>query len=212
MSTPIRLDLPNFPYHVYCRGNNKNPIFYEPEDYRRFLTKLKEYKDDLRVKIHAYSLMPNHFHLLAEPLKTGTRSLMHPLMTSYAKYFSLKYDFVGHIFQGRFQSLIIDKDNYFLAVSKYIHLNAMESGFIKNPYDYEWSSCKAFLTDAEDSLVAKNDTLSYFSQDIPMAIIKYKEFILSKEKTCNPFTEAKRGILGNKRFVWRISKILGKRI
>lgn len=210
MSTPIRIDLPNLVYHIYCRGNNKSPIFHERRDYQRFLSKLKEYKDKFKVKIHAFCLLPNHFHLLIEPLKTGVKVFMHPLMTSYAKYFSFKYEVIGHIWQERFQSIIVDKDNYFLTASKYIHLNPVKSGIVNDPYTYEWSSCASFSSEKEDSLIIKVDTLSYFSSNTEKAIIKYKEFLTYDDKVIDVLKEAKRGVLGKRAFFHKLGRMVGK--
>lgn len=208
MSSPIRIDMPGYPYHVYCRGNNKQPIFLENRDYERFLDKLLLYKTELGVKIHSFTLIPNHFHLEIEPLKTGPSVFMHRLMTSHSKYFTIKYEFVGHPFQDRYQSILIDKDDYFLTVSRYIHLNSVEAGLSINPADYKWSSYGIYLKeDTQDKLVTIEDTLKYFSDDKNIARVKYREFVEGKEEIVDPLIEQKRGILGKPYFIKEIERI-----
>lgn len=212
MSSPIRIDLPGYPYHVYCRGNNKQAIFLCDRDYERFLDKLLLYKTQFDVKIHTFVLLPNHFHLQIEPQQTGPSVFMHRMMTSYSKYFTVKYEFVGHVFQNRYQSIVIEKENYLLTVSRYIHLNPVRAGLCRNPADYRWSSYGFYLKKNNNELVTVDDTLKYFSEDTGESRKKYREFIEGEEKITDPLIEQKRGVLGNKSFKGKLSRALGVKI
>jgi len=131
MGYPIRISAEGFVYHITVRGNGRSDIFLEARDFRRFLKKLKEYKEKLKFFLYAYVLMPNHFHLLLEPTARGTiTKIMQALTTAYAMYFNKKYTHVGHVFQGRFHSLIVEKEPYLVEVSRYIHLNPVRAGLV----------------------------------------------------------------------------------
>ena len=111
-------------YHIYNRGNRKQKIFLHDIDFRRYLAKLKEYKDKHNVTILAYCLMPNHVHFLLrqnspEPVSTFVQKLH----TAYSMYFNKKYEQVGHLFADRFKAKIVTKDEYLTHLSRYIHLN-----------------------------------------------------------------------------------------
>jgi REP element-mobilizing transposase RayT len=166
MATPPRYFQKGSYYHVYNRGNRKQNIFLQNKDYNRFLERLKEYKDKFEATILGYCLMPNHFHfLLKQETDTPISLFMLRLGTSYAKYFNIKYDEVGSLFQGRFKAKLIDSDEYLLQVSRYIHRNPLS---ISTPgvelARYPWSSYAAYLNTKKDNLVDFSYILSYFSK------------------------------------------------
>lgn len=126
MATPSRYFQKNSYYHVYNRGNRKQNIFLSHRDYTRFLKKTKEYKDKFGVTILCYCLMPNHFHfLLRQDTDVPLTTFMLRLGTSYAKYFNIKYEEVGSLFQDRFRAKLIETDAYLLELSRYIHRNPL---------------------------------------------------------------------------------------
>ncbi|RLD08148.1 MAG: transposase [Chlamydiae bacterium] len=160
-------------YHIYNRGNEKKIIFHDRQDYFYFLKKIKQYKKLSQVKIICYILMPNHFHFilsepeedlnagrlttesdafksnrLREPLKAPGASIsrfMYLLQMSYAQYFNQKYNSSGHVFQGRFQSILINRDDYLEFLSCYIHLNAFTAGLVKLSSLWQFSSLPDYL-------------------------------------------------------------------
>lgn len=211
MSTPIRFDLPNLYYHLFARGNNKQRIFLDRRDFTRFLRKLRGYKEDFKFRLHAYVLMETHFHLLIQPLKTGIVKIMQPLMTAYTKYFSLRHNLRGHVFESRYQSIIVDKDEYLLSVSRYIHQNPVRAGIVTKPQDYSWSSYKAFIEPEEERLVDQEETLGMFSQDKNKAKALYQEFVEEVE-VLNPLKDQVRGVLGEDKFRQYLIRSLGVRI
>lgn len=134
-------------YHIYSRGNLKMPLFRCRDDYNRFLIKLSEYKKLVNIQIFAYCLMPNHFHLLIrEPLNKGTSNLafiscfMNRTLTSYSKYFCLKYHHSGHVFQGRFHDKAVDNIEYLKVLVYYIHNNPVRHGLVSYQSDWPYSS------------------------------------------------------------------------
>lgn len=159
-------------FHIYNRGNNKENIFLSQEDYKAFLFRLGlglgiELKnlekcpltslphsriristvDAKSFKLHAFCLMKNHFHLLVEQCDdTPISKLISQLCTSYAMYVNKKYKRVGHVFQDRFKSVLIESNSQLMWVSAYIHMNPVKDGFATHPADYIWSSYQDFVS------------------------------------------------------------------
>ena len=182
MATPPRHFENNSYYHIYNRGNRKQQIFLENRDCERFLEKTKEYKEKFSIKIVAYCLMPNHFHFLIQQLSDGSISkFFSNLCNSHSKYFNLKYETVGSQFQGRFKAKAIDKDEYLIHLSRYIHLNPLDQflpGEIKEKLTkYPWSSLKSYIEGSENNIASPQSILDYFSKTNPTS--DYEEFVLS---------------------------------
>ncbi len=134
-------------YHIAARGNNRETIFADEEDHRKYLELLGRYKRQLRFLLHAYVLMTNHVHLILEPSGQATVSrIMQGLGIAYTQWFNRRHARVGHVFQGRFRSRIIDQEPYLLAASRYVHLNPVRARLVRHPADYLWSSYSSYLT------------------------------------------------------------------
>ncbi|MBI5465523.1 transposase [Candidatus Gottesmanbacteria bacterium] len=178
MGYPIRISVEGFVYHITVRGNGRSDIFLETRDFLRILKRLKEYKEKLKFFLYAYVLMPNHFHLLLEPTARGTiTKIMQTINTAYTMYFNKKYSHVGHVFQGRFHSIIVEKEPYLLEVSRYIHLNPVRAGLVTKPEDYSWSSYRTYLGKEKNPLIDTQLVLQLFSQTPEKQKINYKEFV-----------------------------------
>jgi|SRR3989344_5670902 len=157
--------------HIFNRGNNKEKIFFDEQDYKAFLFRLglalgfeeRELVEDkllsmpysrIRItdtdkndfKLHSFCLMPNHFHLIIEQINnTSVSKLISKTCTSYAKYLNKKYQRVGHVFQDQFKSVLIESDGQLMWTSAYIHMNAVKDGIVKDPREYKWSSYRDFI-------------------------------------------------------------------
>src|SRR3989338_7565769 len=140
MCRPLRLEFPGAVYHVFSRGNERKAIFRSPADYELFLGILRDSSLTFNVLVHAYSLMPNHFHLLVETSDANLSYVMKRLLGLYTARFNRKHKRVGHLFQGRYKAHLVDKDTYFLQVSRYIHLNPVKAKLAKRPEDHSYSS------------------------------------------------------------------------
>ncbi len=123
MARPYRLQGENIFYHITSRGDGRRKIYGSESDYNKFLEYLLKAKERYQFRFYAYALMPNHFHLLIETLKPNISQIMHYIKSSYTTYYNTKRKNVGHLFQGRFKSIVVDQDNYFLLLTRYIHLN-----------------------------------------------------------------------------------------
>lgn len=127
------------PHHVYNRGNQKEKVFLKAKDYNVFLKQLKKYSVEGDCRVLTYCLMPNHYHLLLRPTRSDSIPYtMHRLATMYSKYLQKEYGWVGHIFQGRYQSKIIDNKRYLNTVVEYIVRNPLEANLTDGNGDYRW--------------------------------------------------------------------------
>ncbi|CAL63192.1 Conserved hypothetical protein [Herminiimonas arsenicoxydans] len=135
-----RLVIPNQAHHVIQSGNNGQVVFRESADYRFFLSCLKEAAKQFKVAIHAYVLMPTHFHLLATPTDLeGLSRLMQWLGRHYVPYFNRKYARTGTLWQGRYKATVLDAERYFMTCCAYIELNPVRCE-LAHAADYPWSS------------------------------------------------------------------------
>ena len=141
MARLARLNLPGIPQHIVQRGNNRQVCFFTEQDYTVYLSKLKEYSQKYNVAVHSYILMTNHVHILATPSEgNGISRLIQSLGRYYVRYVNQTYGRSGTLWEGRYKSTLIDSDNYFLVVSRYIELNPVRAQMVKHPVEYPWSS------------------------------------------------------------------------
>ena len=139
---------PGHLYHIYNRGNNKQRIFLQDENYEYFLRRLDSYFKRAGVDLIAYYLMPNHYHLLIElSTETDFSNLMRSFTTSYVKSFNKWNSRVGHLFQQEFQPKLIDTDDYLAHVCRYIHLNPLQANLVQNPRDWKYSDFMQWISD-----------------------------------------------------------------
>ena len=141
MPRPKRIALEGFIYHVVNRGNNRQPVFKDKDDFLVFLRVLKKFKDKYAFKLYAFCLMNNHYHLILEPTQPRTLSkIIQSVTLSYLRLHHKKYAASGHLWQGRFKSPVIDKDEYLLECLRYVELNPVRAKMVKHPKDYAFSS------------------------------------------------------------------------
>ena len=165
-------------YHVILRGANRQTLFNEEEDSRRFMEILKKYSLQSEAKVFGWCLMGNHVHLL---LREGTEELsltMKRIGVSYARYYNSKYHTMGHLFQDRFLSENVEDERYLLTLIRYIHQNPVKAGIVKEPGDWKWSSCGGYY--GRDcfpkGLLHTNFILRLFSDNKRVAMVQFKEF------------------------------------
>jgi len=130
-------------YHVINRGNGGQVVFQKDKDYEAFVNLMKEAKLRYAVKIFAYCLMPNHFHLVLMPHQSGDLSKwMQWLLTSHVRRFHKHYGTSGHIWQGRYKSFLIQEDEHLLTVLRYVESNPLRAGLVNSAKNWLWSSHK----------------------------------------------------------------------
>ena len=154
MARPLRIQYPDAVYHVTCRGNEKQNIYRDDADRSRFLQLLNQSVNIYTVKLHSYVLMNNHFHLLVETPHGNLSEFMRHFNIAYIVYFNRRHKRVGHLYQGRYKAILVDKDAYLSVLSRYIHLNPVRIKALKKvePKEkyrrlvrYPWSSLAGYL-------------------------------------------------------------------
>jgi len=141
MARAPRITIPAYPHHIIQRGNNRQATFFTDGDYNFFLACLRQAKIKCKCKIYAYVLMTNHFHLLVEPAEAGDLGrFIQSVGRRYVRYVNETYDRSGTLWEGRFKSAAVSRDEYLIACSRYIELNPVRAGLVAHPKDYYWSS------------------------------------------------------------------------
>ena len=152
-----RLTLPGYPHHIIQRGNNRQAIFVTLADYQTLLSLLHENAQKFKVAIHAYVLMPNHFHLLATPeTAEGLPQMMQAVGRRYVRWFNDAQARTGTLWEGRYKSTVIDTDQYLLTCMAYIDLNPVRAGLVASATevaDYAWSSHRHYIGQKADKLI-----------------------------------------------------------
>lgn len=143
MPRMARVVLAQYPHHIVQRGHNRQVVFAEPEDYRRYLETLRTFKSEYGVDVYAYCLMTNHVHLLLAPSDSmGIGKLMKRLAGRQTRHHNRLEGRSGTLWEGRYKSSLVDSDSYLLACCRYIELNPVRARMVENPEDYPWSSCR----------------------------------------------------------------------
>jgi len=143
-----------FVYHVLNRGNGGQKVFHKDQDYEAFIDLMKKAKARYAVKIFAYCLMPNHFHMVVVPIQAEELNKgMQWLMTSHVRRYHRRYGTSGHIWQGRFKSFIIQEDNHLLTVLRYVEGNPVRAGLVNSATDWLWSSHREAIGERSRLLV-----------------------------------------------------------
>jgi len=205
MSRPKRIDLPFSLYHVFSRTNTGEDAFPDARDKERFLEYLAEYVDLFHFRIHVFCIMRNHFHLLLESTDHPQLSeLMRRLLTAYTIYFNRRHGRHGHLFQGRFKSLIVDKSEYFLALSRYIHLNPSHTIPPHDPFTFDGSSLHYYLKGMEPEFLYTKEILSWFHGNR----MKYGTFVREGLKEKTKLDIYQQRFIGGQTFARRIYKRL----
>lgn len=200
MVRPYRLHGENCFYHIMSRGNDRRKIFARYGDYIKFMEFLKTAKERYAFFLYAYCLMPNHFHLLLETQLPNISTIMHFINGSYTVYYNTRHQRHGHLFQGRYKSIVVEKDSYFLELSRYIHLNPLRAGVVRNPEDYIWSSYRGYLG-KKDAYIDR-DQVQYY---LGMNWHQYRQFVLAGiNKSEDPLRKVYAGfLLGSVEFIKR---------
>ena len=149
MSRPLRIEYPGAWYHILNRGRRREKIYFSDADYRAFLNLLGECTKQFNIEIHSYSLIPNHYHLLAHtPFGNLSRSMRH-LNGVYTQLINRKYKTEGSLFKGRFKAILIEKESYLLELVRYIHRNAYKANLETKIGEYQWSSHRGYINERE---------------------------------------------------------------
>lgn len=159
MARQWRIEYPNAIYHVMSRGNGGQDIFLSDNDRTLFLSLLEELFERYNIQIHAYVLMGNHYHLLVKTVEPNLSMAMQWFGTTYTRKFNIANQTGGHLFQGRFKSIIVQNDAYLLRLSCYIHRNPLRAGIVERLADYSWSSYRYYAYKKEPPAWLTTDSI-----------------------------------------------------
>jgi REP-associated tyrosine transposase len=204
MARPLRLEFEGAFYHVTARGNERKNIYWGRKDYQKFLEYLREAEKKYGIIVHGYVLMTNHYHLLLETPEPNLSQAMHHINGAYTNYINIKKKRYGHLFQGRYKSLLVDKDSYLIELSRYIHLNPVRAGMVQRPEDYSYSSYPAYISTKTDDVVSRDLLLGMMAANKKEAQKKYRNYVEAGivADIESPFDKVYGGmILGGERFI-----------
>ena len=169
-------------YHIILRGNDKQDIFFDKQDYVKFINEVVKAKEKYQYDLYAYCLMTNHVHLVIYDKENKISKIMQSISIAYSSYFSKKYEKVGHLFQNRFLSKSIENKKYLLEVVRYIHQNPTKAK-IANTDKYKWSSYQEYIY--TDKIINSKLILSMFGNTKQEAIKNFVFFHRYKEERLN---------------------------
>lgn len=179
MARPPRLQLPRSVYHVTARGNRHQAIFQTDRDHDRFLELLARVSEMLAWRCHAYCLMPNHYHLVLETLKANLSQGMHRLNSGYVRWFNMRHDLDGHLFQDRFHAVLVESDWHLIELSRYLALNPVRAGLCATPATWRWSSYRFVAGQLRPPpFLAVDRVLGFFGREHGRACDAFRAFVL----------------------------------
>jgi REP element-mobilizing transposase RayT len=203
MARPLRIEFPGALYHVTARGNARQDIFLNDEDRQQFLKILERVVSRFHLLLHAYCLMDNHFHLVVETPEANLSKAMRQLNGVYTQAFNRRHDRVGHVLQGRFKAIVVDRDSYLLELCRYVVLNPVRAKITRKPDTYPWSSYRATAgLAATPAFLTVDWLLSQFGRQRPAAQRKYRAFVAEGIGRNSPWEYVQgQVLLGSERFV-----------
>jgi len=209
--------LPGIPSHVVQRGNDRNPCFFEDENYLFYLHCLKDACERYDVVIHAYVLMTNHIHLLMTPsTEYGISRVMQLLGNRYVQYVNKKYGKTGTLWEGRHKASLVDAEQYLLTCYRYIEMNPVRANMVDHPGDYRWSSYQYHATGNPVSFIKDHEVFLRIASSPEERMYHYRE-LFRTGLDARDVHDVRKAVafsapLGNDLFKERIAAILGKSV
>jgi putative transposase len=210
MARPLRIEYPNAVYHVTSRGNARNKIFLGDQDRENFLFVLDAVVKRYNWLCHAYCLMDNHYHLMIETPDANLSRGMRQLNGVYTQKYNWWHSKTGHIFQGRYKSILVDKENYLLELCRYVVLNPVRANMVEKPEEWKWSSygATAGLRTVPNYLTA-DWILGLFNNNKAEAQKRYRKFVREGIHTGSPWDDLQGQILlGEEGFIEKYKDLL----
>ena len=212
-----RFVIPGQPQHVIQRGNNRDVIFITDEDYQFYLQKLGDACKKFDCDIHAYVLMTNHVHLLITPhSENGISKVMQYIGRYYVQYFNFQYQRTGTLWEGRYKSTLLDSESYLLTCSRYIELNPVRAGIVKDPAEYPWSSYHFNTLGEKNRLISPHPVYKALGVDNATCRANYLALFASHipKAEIDKIRAAtnKAWVLGNDRFKAKVEQLLSRQV
>ena len=210
MARPLRLEFAGALYHVTSRGDRQEAIYEDDADRIAFLSLLQSVSDSHNWACHAYCLMGNHYHLLLETPDANLSSGMRQLNGVYTQSFNRAHGRVGHVFQGRYKSILVEKHSYLLELARYIVLNPVRADMVRSACDWPWSSYRATAGQVSPPPMLTTDwLLSLFASRYSVAIEKYKRFVAAGEHEPSPWAGIRNQLfLGSDQFLYEMQALI----
>lgn len=178
MSRPLRLELAGGLYHITSRGDQREDIYLDDTDRNKWLELLGQVCERYNWRCHAYCLMTNHYHFVVETVEGNLSQGMRQLNGVYTQYVNHTHHRVGHVFQGRYKGILVDKDSYLLELTRYVVLNPVRAHMVNEVKAWPWSSYHAMIGEQQSPEWLETDwLLSQFSVQRKRAVAKYKDFV-----------------------------------
>lgn len=213
MARPLRMEFPNAVYHVVSRGNRKEPVFLDDNDREHFLRILGDTTERYHWTCHGYCLMENHYHLLVETPEANLSAGMRQLNGVYTQRFNWIHKTVGHLFQGRYKALLVEKDSHLLEVMRYIVLNPVRAGIVRTPEEWPWSSYAPTAGLSRKPGFLETDwILEQFGAEGGSRQEAYREFVTDRRDVEQPWTHLQGSIaLGSESFLRRVEGMISRK-
>ncbi|ADE13452.1 protein of unknown function DUF1568 [Nitrosococcus halophilus Nc 4] len=210
MVRPLRIEFSGALYHVTSRGDRKEDIYQDDADRKIYLGVLGEVCKRFNWVLHAYCLMDNHYHLLVETPDGNLAKGMRHLNGVYTQRFNARHKRVGHVFQGRYKAILVQKEAYLLELARYIVLNPVRARKVRSAKDWPWSSYRATAGLGKGPMWLQSKwILSAFSRRKGEAIKRYRAFVSEGKNQPSPWEQLKNQIyLGSESFVEKMQRQL----
>ncbi len=210
MVRPLRIQFHGAFYHITARGNEQKNIFKSNRDREQFLSYLESAVERYGAVIHAFCLMDNHYHAMIETPDGNLSQILRHINGAYTTYFNTKRRRVGHLFQGRFKAILVDRDEYATSLSRYIHLNPVRAGMVEFPEEYPWSSYIYYVGLKQVPVwLTTNFIYGFFAKTPAVAKKRYRQFVndLVEQEYESPLKDVfVSTILGSVEFVKEIQE------
>lgn len=206
MARPLRIEFAGALYHVTARGDRREAIYEDDDDRQAFLRVLGEVVSDFNWVCHAYCLMSNHYHLVIETPDGNLSQGMRQLNGVFTQASNRRHRRTGHLFQGRYKGILVDKDSYLLELARYVVLNPVRARMVGTPADWSWSSYRAMVGEAAvPAWLAVDGLLSLFSLKREEARARYRQFVAEGVGQPSVWLDLRQQIyLGDDAFVKRV--------
>ena len=210
MARPLRIEFPGAVYHITARGNSRQDIFIDDHDRELFLGVLGKVASRFQLVVYAYCLMGNHYHLLLETPEANLSKALRQLNGVYTQAFNRRHGRVGHVLQGRFKAILVDKDSYLLELCRYVVLNPVRAQMVKKPEAHRWSSYRATAgLEGARAFLSIDWVLSQFARQPAAAQRRYREFVLQGLGQSSPWEQLQSQVLlGPLNFVEQLAPLL----
>lgn len=208
MGRPARIQFPGACYYVILRGNNRQDIFLSNQDRRRFLSLLKGYKERYDLLVYAYCLMNNSVDLLLETRRPNLSRVMQGFNTAYTKYFNRAHNMTGHVFQGRYRALLVEKERWLLEMTCVVHLSPVRAALKEKPWRYIWCSAPAYVESGlREPVVDTEPVLRLFAKSRLKQSVMYLHHLKERMRAgANTAYPARGGVVGSPEYAASVTR------